>query len=103
MSTHPVNITLSPDLATVLIECETSDKFLELFVKHGLQTQQDVGLLVSSEAAFETRQFCSRKSGQCDHRRNRRYRISQESVARLKLDIIETDFVPVKLPSLSKT
>ena len=46
---------VSRDLATVLMECETSDKFREFVVKLSLLTQQDVGLLESSEAAFETK------------------------------------------------
>ena len=47
--TRPQLIDLSRDLPTVVIECETSDKFLESVVKHCQLTQQDVGSLASSE------------------------------------------------------
>ena len=47
-------MSVTRDLATVLTECKTSEMFHEFLVKICLLTQQDVGLLVSSEASSET-------------------------------------------------
>ena len=48
-------MSVTRDLATVLTWCTTSEKFHGFIVKHSLLTQQDVGLLASSVASFETK------------------------------------------------
>ena len=51
------NISVTRDRATVLAECKTNEKCHEFLAKHRLLTQQDVGLLASLEASFETKRL----------------------------------------------
>ena len=59
------NMSVTRDLATLLTECKTSGKFHEFLVKHDLRTQQDVGLLASSEASFETKTLPLLQADKC--------------------------------------
>ena len=47
-------MSVTRDLATVLTECTTSGKFHAFLVKNSLLTEQDDGLLTSSEVSIET-------------------------------------------------
>ena len=48
-------MSVTRDLATVLTECKTSEQFHEFLVKYSLLTQQNAGLLASSEASLDTK------------------------------------------------